>query len=107
MTATNTVSVPVASPLAGPSSAGAGAGDLRSAPDVFAPFVASFGVRDLNNGSLGNAIDEARRFLRLAKQMEQEAKGHQFFPAPSKQAAAVKRASMDLSRALSAMRKSG
>lgn len=61
----------------------------------------------MNLVTLGDAIDEARRFLRLAKALEQTAKKEPYFPSPSKEAAAVKRASLDLSRALSDMRRAG
>lgn len=61
----------------------------------------------MNLVTLGTAIDEAKRFLRLAKELEQTAKKAEWFPSPSKEAAGVKRASMDLTRALSAMRRCG
>lgn len=61
----------------------------------------------MNLVTLGSAIDEARRFLRLAKDPEHAVKKEPCFPSPSKEAAAVKRASMDLSRALSTMRMLG
>lgn len=62
----------------------------------------------MNRGTLGFAIEEARRFLRLAKQVEADAgKDDFYFGTASKRTAAVKRASMDLSRALSNLRRPG
>jgi len=59
----------------------------------------------MNHVTLGDAIDEARRFLRLAQALAAATKKDQFLPAASKDTAAVKRASMDLTRALSIMRR--
>jgi hypothetical protein len=62
----------------------------------------------MNRGTLQFAIEEARRFLRLAKELDADAKRDEFyFGVASKRNGAVKRASMDLSRALSNLRRPG
>jgi hypothetical protein len=62
----------------------------------------------MNRGTLGSAIEEARRFLRLAKALEADAgKDEFYFGTASKKTGAVKRASMDLTRALSNLRRPG
>ena len=62
----------------------------------------------MNRGTLGAAIEEARRFVRLAKAVEADAgKDEFYFGIASKKTAAVKRASMDLTRALANLRRAG
>lgn len=58
----------------------------------------------MNFVTLGDALDEAQRFIRLAKVLQQQTKGGMFLPSPSPEVSAVKRASMDLTRALAKMR---
>lgn len=58
----------------------------------------------MNHVSLGDAIDQARRFLRLAQELDQDTKKEQWIGTSAK-SAAVKRASMDLTRALAVMRR--
>jgi hypothetical protein len=58
----------------------------------------------VNFVTLGDALDEAKRFVRLAIELQRQTKGQQFLPGPSREVAAVKRASMDLTRALAKMR---
>ena len=69
----------------------------------------------MNRDTLAQSIEEARRFLRLAKALEADAGKDEFylrytrddFGTASKKTGAVKRASMDLSRALSNLRRPG
>jgi hypothetical protein len=57
--------------------------------------------------TLDAAIFEAKRFLRKAAEVKSDPTGPGKYIAPSKESAAAKRASLDLSRALSEMRKPG
>lgn len=50
------------------------------------------------------AIDEAKRFLRRAEAWEERCKDNPYYH-PSKESGALRRASLDLTRALAEMRK--
>jgi hypothetical protein len=60
----------------------------------------------MNPATLKRAVDEAKRFLAVAKAIEvaKDRKPDDYF-FPSKETAAAKRASMDLTRALADMRR--
>lgn len=59
----------------------------------------------MNRANLHAALFEARRFIRLAGELEKDQpEGGRFHSSP-KQSGAVRRASMDLTRALAEMRK--
>lgn len=58
----------------------------------------------MNTNTLAAAIRETERFLKLAKNVKTLESG--WIDSPSKETAAAKRASLDLTRALAAMRKS-
>lgn len=60
----------------------------------------------MNPESLKAAVAEAKRFIQIAKEIKVEGSSYRYITG-GKESAAVKRASMDLSRALSKMRKSG
>lgn len=60
----------------------------------------------MNNKTLRNAIKEAKRFLAATDAIVWEDRG-EFSFSPTKETAAAKRASMDLTRALADMRRSG
>jgi hypothetical protein len=60
----------------------------------------------MNNKALSAAVKEAKRFIALAAEIESCRPGEEAFGfSPSKETSAVKRASMDLTRALTVMRR--
>lgn len=59
----------------------------------------------MNHVTMGDAKDEARRFLRLVSAFEMTLKKGDWPISGSKEVAAIKRCSLDLSRALTVMRK--
>lgn len=62
----------------------------------------------MNQHSLQKAVDEAKRFLRIAEQLKSELGNTEHFMGDfPKQSGAVRRASMDLTRTLAEMRKPG
>lgn len=56
--------------------------------------------------TLKEAIQEAERFLVRAKALQKDPEGFKYLYSPHAQRAAVKRASMDLTRALAKLRRS-
>jgi len=56
--------------------------------------------------TLKESIKEAERFLARAKALKKDPEGFQDLYSPNSQRAAVKRASMDLTRALAKLRRS-
>lgn len=61
----------------------------------------------MNPATLKAAVKEAKRFIDLASEVETHKTGEYEYINSGKASGAVKRASMDLSRALSEMRKPG
>lgn len=59
----------------------------------------------MNVKTLTRAVEEAERFQRLARELMSLLPDVEEYYSPSKEGAAVKRASMDLTRALADMRK--
>lgn len=65
----------------------------------------------MNPETLAKAISEAERFLRIASEVEvfhglyENGKPHHYLESPTKENAACKRASLDLTRALAQMRR--
>jgi len=66
------------------------------------------GREDVNLRGIVKAEKEAQRFLAAAKEVREEARDYAYssFMCGTKKTAALRRASMDLSRALAEMRKS-
>jgi hypothetical protein len=59
----------------------------------------------MNNDSLQKAINEAKRFLQMAKLFQERAKTDKYAFFGTKEGGAVRRASLDLTRSLAEMRK--
>ncbi|CAB4145905.1 hypothetical protein UFOVP1204_44 [uncultured Caudovirales phage] len=59
----------------------------------------------MDRRTIGKAIKEANRFLEIAAEVERQLKDREHFIVGTKNSGALRRASMDLTRALAEMRR--